>query len=399
MPFRGVSRMDQRTGFVAAARAEESNLRSLCRAYGISRTTGYKWLSRAAAGDGGLADRSRRPHCSPRRTPAEVEAAVIAVRREHPSWGGRKIHHFLRLEGFAAAPHPNTVTDILRRHGLIDPVEAAKHRPFVRFEHDAPNRLWQMDFKGHFAVGERRCHPLTVVDDHSRYAVVVAAFWNEQRKSVMSALTAAFRAHGLPERMLMDNGPPWGTDSEHRHTRLTAWLMRLDIRPRHGKPRHPQTQGKNERFNRTLKAEVLSGRRFEELAAVQAAFDEWRQLYNERRPTKPSAICRRPGASVPPSGPSRSGCRPSSTPRGWPCAAFRSMAASTSPAAPGSSAAPSAASPSPSSRPIATASSTCCSAGSGWPRSTWRRPPREQLPSGRATLAVTATRQTGVFEG
>ena len=283
MPFRGVSRMEQRAAFVAAAREEGANLRSLCRAFGISRTTGYKWLCRAAAGEGGLADRSRRPHCSPRRTACEVEAVVIGVRGEHPSWGGRKIHHFLRLEGYAAAPHPNTVTDILRRHGLIDPVEAAKHRPFIRFEHDAPNRLWQMDFKGHFAVGRRRCHPLTVVDDHSRYAVVLEAMWNERRVGVMAALTAAFRSYGLPERMLMDNGPPWGTDSEHRHTRLTAWLMRLDIRPGHGKPRHPQTQGKNERFNRTLKAEVLR-QRFEALAAVQAAFDQWRQLYNEHRP-------------------------------------------------------------------------------------------------------------------
>jgi transposase InsO family protein len=231
-----------------------------------------------------LADRSRRPHRSPRRTAGELEAAVVAVRLEHPRWGGRKIHHFLKLEGVVAPPHPNTATGILRRHGLIDPVEALGHRPFQRFEHDAPNRLWQMDFKGHFPIADRRCHPLTVVDDHSRYAVVLAAFADERRHGVQAALEAAFRDYGLPERMLMDNGPPWGTDSEHRHTRLTAWLMRLGIAPVHGRPYHPQTQGKNERFNRTLKAELIADRCYRELAAVQADFDWWRHFYNHRRP-------------------------------------------------------------------------------------------------------------------
>ncbi len=148
MPFRGVSLMDQRGAFVSAARIAGANVRELCRTYAISPTTGYKWLDRAGVGAaGGLADRSRRPHRSPRRTAAELEAAVVAVRLEHPRWGGRKIHHFLKLERIVAPPHPNTVTDILRRHGLIDPVEALRHRPFQRFEHDAPNRLWQMDFK------------------------------------------------------------------------------------------------------------------------------------------------------------------------------------------------------------------------------------------------------------
>src|ERR1051325_2151044 len=173
MPFRGVSLMDQRSAFVSAARVEGANIRDLCRAYKISPTTGYKWLGRGRGGAGDLAARSRRPHRSPRRTSAELEAAVVAVRLEHPRWGGRKIHHFLTLEGVVAPPHPNTATGILRRHGLIDPVEALGHRRFQRFEHDAPNRLWQMDFKGHFPVADRRCHPLTVVDDHSRYAVVL----------------------------------------------------------------------------------------------------------------------------------------------------------------------------------------------------------------------------------
>jgi transposase InsO family protein len=142
-----------------------------------------------------------------------------------------------------------------------------------------------MDFKGHFALADgRRCHPLTVVDDHSRYAVVLAACGNERRGSVVRALRGAFRRYGLPEAMLMDNGPPWGKDFEHRHTRLTAWLMRLGIEPMHGRPHHPQTQGKNERFNGTLNREVIAGASFANLGAVQQRFDAWLEVYNCHRP-------------------------------------------------------------------------------------------------------------------
>jgi transposase InsO family protein len=273
---------EQREAFLSAAGVEGANVRAACRGFGISPTTGYKWLGRAAGGD--IAERSRRPRHSPRATPAELEAAVLRVRSAHPTWGGRKIHHALRLEG-VRAPQPNTITGILHRHGLIAAEESAKRRAYQRFEKAAPNELWQMDFKGHFALsGGGRCHPLTVVDDHSRYGVVLAACADERRSSVVPALTSAFRRYGLPDRMLMDNGPPWGKDFEHRHTRLTAWLMRLGIEPIHGRPFHPQTQGKNERFNGTLKREVIAGVEFADLAAVQRRFDAWLPLYNHERP-------------------------------------------------------------------------------------------------------------------
>jgi len=285
MPFRGVSIMDQRMAFVEAAGLEGANLRGLCRAYGISPTTGYKWLCRAgAAGAGELRERSRRPYRSPRRTPWEVERLVVEVRLAHPCWGGRKIHHVLRRRGVEAAPHPNTITDILRRHGLIDAAASACRRPWRRFEREAPNELWQMDFKGHFALGAGRCHPLTVVDDHSRYAVSLTACPDERRASVQPALEAAFRRYGLPQAILVDNGPPWGKDFEHRHTKLTAWLMQLGVAPCHGRPYHPQTRGKNERFNGTLLLEVIEGARFDDLTQAQACFDAWRTVYNHERP-------------------------------------------------------------------------------------------------------------------
>ena len=283
MPFRGVSVMEQRVSFVTAALADGSNVRALCRAYGISPTTGYKWLARASSGVG-LQDLSRRPRRSPRATPPAVEQAVLALRREHPCWGGRKIHHVLRRRGVRPLPHANTITGILHRHGLIGAEQSAQRRPFQRFERAAPNELWQIDFKGHFAVGSGRCHPLTVVDDHSRFAVVLVACADERRRSVQAALRAAFRRYGLPAAMLMDNGPPWGTDGRYCHTKLTAWLMRLGVAPCHGRPFHPQTRGKNERFNGTLQREVVARHRFEDLGMVQRCFDRWRRIYNYERP-------------------------------------------------------------------------------------------------------------------
>jgi transposase InsO family protein len=217
-----------------------------------------------------------------------VEAAVLALRAEHGAWGGRKIARRLADLGQAALA-PSTVTAILRRHGLIDPAEAAQRGGFVRFERAAPNELWQMDFKGHFAHGEGRCHALTVLDDHSRFALCLAACGQESTAIVRDRLRAAFGRYGLPQAMLMDNGSPWGAShggdpGPARFTPLTVWLMRLGIRVSHGRPYHPQTQGKEERFHRTLKAEVLQHRSFRDLAACQAAFDHWRQIYNLQRP-------------------------------------------------------------------------------------------------------------------
>ena len=285
MPFKGVSVMEQREAFVRQALEEGANVRALCRSYAISPTTGYRWLARyRELGAAGLGDRSRRPRTSPTAMPEEVVAAVVAVRRAHPAWGGRKIHHVLRRRGVRPLPHANTITGILHRHGLIDAAASAQRRPFVRFERAVPNELWQMDFKGHFALRSGRCHPLTVVDDHSRFAVTLVACADERRRSVQPALVSTFERYGMPEAILVDNGAPWGKDFVHRHTKLTAWLMRLGIAPHHGRPYHPQTRGKNERFNGTLAREVIDDHSFADLAEAQARFDAWREVYNHERP-------------------------------------------------------------------------------------------------------------------
>lgn len=174
--------MSLRREFVMLARQEGANIRELCRRYGIQPWIGYKWLNRyAVEGDAGLADRSRRPQHSPSKTPATVEAEIVALRGQHPCWGGRKLQRRLREIGVMGVPSPSAITRVLHRHGLIGDDESGKHRAFVRFEHAAPNELWQMDFKGHFATAAGRCHPLTMLDDHSRFALTVAACADERR--------------------------------------------------------------------------------------------------------------------------------------------------------------------------------------------------------------------------
>ena len=285
MPWKEVSAVELREEFVMLALVEGSCLRELCRRYGISPTTGYKWLARhAAEGRAGLADRSRRPLSSPRRTAREIEERVLALRERHPAWGGRKLRRRLQDLGLEAVPSASTITAILRRHGRLEAADSAKHRAFLRFEHAAPNDLWQMDFKGHFAMSRGRCHPLSLIDDHSRFSPGLEACANEQADTVRERLTSVFRRYGLPRRILADNGAPWGDDRESRHTRLTVWLLRLDIAVSHGRPYHPQTQGKAERFHRSLAAEALAGPPPRDLAECQKRFDDWRHVYNAERP-------------------------------------------------------------------------------------------------------------------
>jgi transposase InsO family protein len=248
MPWQEVSAVSLRAEFVALANQDRANVRALCRQFQISPPTAYKWLARFARdGPAGLVDRSRRPHHSPTRTSAEVEANVIALRDAHPTWGGRKVSARLKHRG-QVAPQPSTVTEILRRHGRLESAERVPHA-WRRFERAGPNQLWQMDFKGHVALaqGHGRVHPLTVLDDHSRYAIGLEACADERGATIQARLRGLFRRYGLPDQMLMDNGGAWGRpDARQAYTPFTVWLLRLGIRVSHGRPYHPQTQGKDE---------------------------------------------------------------------------------------------------------------------------------------------------------
>ncbi len=293
MPWKEVTTMSQRLEFVRLALHEDANMSQLCHRFGISRKTGYKWLNKYQQhGKEALMDQSRRPHISPNRTPAEIEELVLQVRDEHPVWGGRKINSLLLRGGHSDIPHPSTITGILHRNGRMDADESVKHQAFQRFEKEHPNELWQMDFKGHFAMTDGgRCHPLTVLDDCSRFLLGLKACANETRETVTEQLTSIFRLYGIPDRMLMDNGSPWGSDGNNPYTRLTVWLIRLGINISHGRPYHPQTQGKDERLHRTLKAELISRRRFPDLGHCQPAFDDWRDMYNHVRPHQALDMC------------------------------------------------------------------------------------------------------------
>ena len=279
--------MVQRAEFVRLASVEGQEFAEACSRFGISRKTGYKWMTRfKEEGEYGLADRSRRPKKSPGQSSKKTESMVSKLREKHPQWGGRKLRQRLLDLDQLNVPSASTITSILGRHGLLSELDGAGDRHALqRFERENPNELWQMDFKGHFAmVGGGRCHPLTVLDDHSRYSIGIRACENEQASTVKRELVTMFRQYGLPVQMLMDNGSPWGDPGGQPWTIVTSWLLRLGIRVSHIRPHHPQSQGKDERFHRTLKAEVLRGRSHLDLLACQVAFDPWREVYNRERP-------------------------------------------------------------------------------------------------------------------
>jgi transposase InsO family protein len=287
MPWKESTPMSQRQEFVLIAHTRSIKFSQLCQRYGISRKTGYKWLKRHQdQGLTGLENQSRRPVNSPSKTSAEVEQKVVELRYKNRAWGGRTIRARLEASGETELPAPSTITEILHRHHLILPEESQARARFQRFEHPAPNDLWQMDFKGDFPTAERRCYPLTVLDDHSRFAICLQASANQKTETVKQALTTVFRRYGLPWRMTMDNGAPWGAPGAPRGTwtQLTVWLVQLGIRISHSRPYHPQTQGKNERFHRTLKTELLRDYAWRDLSECQMRFDAWRDLYNCERP-------------------------------------------------------------------------------------------------------------------
>jgi transposase InsO family protein len=284
MPWKKVSTMDLREEFVHLCLLEGANRRELCRRFGISAQTGYKWLNRHVTGDAlGFSDRSRRPHESPGRVAGEVEERILDVRAYHPAWGARKIRAFLAAAG-QAMPAVSTVHQVLVRHGLILLPEGGAAAQ-LRFEAEAPNDLWQMDFKGWSRLGDGTAlHPLTIIDDHSRFSPCLRALPNETGRDVQAALTDVFRIHGLPLKLFTDNGNPWGSSQRGGWSRFGVWLLKLGVRLIHSRPYHPQSRGKNERFHRSLDVEVFNLRPLHNQMQAQKAFDEWRPVYNHQRP-------------------------------------------------------------------------------------------------------------------
>lgn len=300
MPWKDKSKMSLKTEFVTLANKPNANMSQLCKRFGISRPTGYKWLRRwQKNGKAGLVERSRRPHQPANQTPPDIEDLILDARRSHKGWGGRKIKRWLINQIGKGnievdpdrLPAPSTITEILRRNNQLDSVDSPSRKgPWKHFEYPHPNDLWQMDFKGEFVLGNNAlCHPLTIVDDHSRYSIAVHACEDQQRQTVQPELKNCFYRYGLPKAILCDNGNPWGRpmrgdDGRPYYTQLSAWLIRLGINIIHSTPGRPQGKGKNERFNGTLQAELLRFKQMDNLSHAQSEFDQWREIYNGERP-------------------------------------------------------------------------------------------------------------------
>lgn len=283
MPWRESSVVEERLRFVVLASRQERTIKDLCAEFGISRQTGYVWLRRYRAdGAKAMADQSRRPRQSPRRTVPKVEQRVVELRRRWPDWGAPKLAQLLADEPGGVQLSVRTVHRILERQGLI--ADADRHTPATqRFERTAPNQLWQMDFKGPQGFNRGgNVGPLSILDDHSRYLLALQHLGSTQMEGVRRTLEATFRQSGLPDVLLMDHGTPWWNGaSPWGLTELTVWIMRLGIRLAYSRVCHPQTQGKVERMHGALQRAIKKRRGDPE---DQAWLDTFRQEYNHVRP-------------------------------------------------------------------------------------------------------------------
>ena len=273
-----------REEFVRRVLAQERSKAALCREYGISRPTGDKWLERFLSGES-MSDQSRAPKNIPGRIDPELEAEIVALRQKYPAIGAVKLRRMMLDQGHSDLPCARTFNNIFQRHGLIEKEASLAATPYERFEKSVPNEMWQADFKGHFAMQNGyRCHPLNILDDHSRFNLCIEALKGETFEDVKPVIERLFLEYGLPFSFLCDNGNPWGTSQSLGYTRFEVWLMELGVLTLHGRIRHPQTQGKEERFNGSFTRECLKRQQIRDFHHAQQVFDEYRTFYNEVRP-------------------------------------------------------------------------------------------------------------------
>jgi len=283
MPWKENDAMENRRRFVMEATAEGASMTSLCKRYGISRPTGYKWLNRyLELGElARLEEHSRRPRSSPEKVSREVESKVVALRKEH-GWGSRKLQKLLRAKQVVIAQ--STVNRILRDHGLL---REALRTPAAtkRFERKAPNELVQIDFKGDLKLSRGVCYPLSLLDDHSRYVLGARAFLSQEGVGVERFVTKVFEEYGVPDSMLMDHGVPWwSSTSGYGLTKFSVFLIRQGVVLRYSGVGHPQTQGKIERYHRTMKEWFGHHGQSLRLKTLNQQLAEFLEEYNQRRP-------------------------------------------------------------------------------------------------------------------
>ncbi|HED1423132.1 TPA: transposase [Kluyvera georgiana] len=280
----------QRLDFIRASHAGTMSFSALCRLFGISRKTGYKWLGRFDPSEPAtLFDRSRAPLSHSRTVPPDIAAHLMALRQKHPDWGPKKLRMWL-LNHQADFPVPaaSTIGDILKRQGMV-PDRKRKHRtpgnrqPLTTIQDI--NQVWSADFKGKFRLLSREyCHPFTLTDNHSRYLLSCRGNHHENTAFARQCLTDAFLEYGLPDVLRTDNGQPFAGVGVAGLSRLSVWLIKLGIRPERIRKGHPEENGRHERMHRSLKSALKHGNIFRTLEEQQAWFSHYREEFNQERP-------------------------------------------------------------------------------------------------------------------
>lgn len=300
MPWKETCAVDERLRFIAAVNESDESFSELCRQFGISRKTGYKWCKRYEQfGPAGLEDRAPIPRACPHATPPEMLDLILELRKERPTWGPKKLRARLQTLGYEGVPAASTIGDILKKHGLIRPRRRRVYPPLVPSPiqpPEQPNDTWCVDFKGHFALGDgSRCHPLTVTDEVSRYLLKCEGLAKADEASVQPHFDRAFREFGLPRRIRSDNGPPFATAGIGGLSKLSVHWIKLGIHPERIEPGKPEQNGRHERMHKTLKEEATQPPAAT-LAEQQRRFDRFRHIFNDERPHE--ALGQKPPASV-----------------------------------------------------------------------------------------------------
>jgi transposase InsO family protein len=289
MAWKERSRMDKRILLVGEYIKGDKPMSELCREFGISRKTGYKWVGRYNEdGAPALEDRSRAPLSHPSRIAPVVLEALVQARRAHPHWGARKILAWLaRKQPALALPVASTVSDVFSRYGLSRARHARRRTPPYTDpfgDADAANRIWCADFKGDFKTGDLlRCYPLTITDAFSRMLLRCKALRSTKTVRAQPVFESVFREYGLPERIRTDNGTPFASRGAGGLSRLSIWWVKLGIRHERIEPGHPEQNGRHERMHRTLKQETLRPPA-STARTQQTRFDAFQEEFNQERP-------------------------------------------------------------------------------------------------------------------
>ena len=309
MPWQKTDHISERKQFLKSWLTGRHSMTALCRVFGVSRKTGHKWVDRLKAeGMNDLSDRSRARHQQSHKTPDDVIQILIDTKFAFPDWGPRKVVAYLNnTQPDGSWPAHSTASHILAQHGLVRPRGNRRYKSPARSaplcHATEPNRVWSVDFKGDFLLGnQKRCYPLTVFDNHSRFLLDCKGLYATRTEPVISAFERLFSEYGLPDYLRSDNGAPFATTRIGGLSRFSLWLLKRGVMPERIRPGHPQENGRHERFHRSLKAAVCNPPKAN-LSAQQRAFNAYQLSYNQYRPhealnDKPPANYYRPSTRL-----------------------------------------------------------------------------------------------------